>query len=132
MAKYPESRKRGLKPFQPGQSGNPGGRPKKTPLADAYRGLLGRVVPGDRNGRSYAEAIAGKVVAKALAGDIRAVQELADRVEGKPRRSVEIENTELREAFDRMTREELKAYAETGKVPAWFPQHLVKGNETIQ
>src|SRR5271169_3501585 len=84
--------------WQPGQSGNPGGRPKKTPLADACREVLGRLVPDDADGRTYAEAIAETLAQKALSGDIRAAQELADRAEGKPRQSLEIENTTLREA----------------------------------
>ena len=92
-------------------SGNPGGRPKMAPLAHACRELLAASVPDDPEGRTYAEAIAKTLAQKALAGDIRAAQELADRAEGKARQSIEIENTALREAFDRMTREELEDYA---------------------
>ena len=113
--------------WQRGQSGNPGGRPKKTPLADACREVLGQPVPDDPEGRTYAQAIAETLAAKALEGDIRAAQELADRAEGKPRQSVEIEQTSLREAFDRMNHEELEAYAVSGALPAWFPK-----DETIQ
>jgi hypothetical protein len=34
-----------LTPFKPGQTGNPGGRPKKTRLTDAYRALLEDALP---------------------------------------------------------------------------------------
>jgi hypothetical protein len=109
--------------FKPGQSGNPGGRPKKTPIADACRELLNKPAPDDPSGRSYAELIAERLVAKAIAGDIRAAQELADRSEGKARQSIEIEHARLREAFDSMTREELEAYAVSGSLPGWFPKN---------
>jgi ribosomal protein L29 len=76
--------------WKPGQSGNPGGRPKKTPLADACRELLNMPVPKDKSGRSYAEAISEKLARKALAGNISAVREIADRAEGKARQAMEL------------------------------------------
>jgi hypothetical protein len=76
--------------FKPGQSGNPGGRPKKTPLADACRELLNKPAPDDPSGRSYAEAIAERLARKALAGDISAAREIADRAEGKARQAMEL------------------------------------------
>ncbi len=71
--------------WKPGQSGNPGGRPRTSALAEAYRVKLASLVPGDAQGRTFAEAIADTVALLALKGDIRAAQELADRAEGKPR-----------------------------------------------
>ena len=59
---------------------------------------------------------------KAAAGDIRAAQELADRAEGRARQAIEIEHTRLGEAFERMSREELDAYAVSGALPEWFPR----------
>jgi Family of unknown function (DUF5681) len=76
--------------WKPGQSGNPGGRPKRTPLIDACREVLSQLVPGDAKGRTYAQAIAEKLAAKAVEGDIRAAQELADRAEGKARQTLQI------------------------------------------
>jgi len=70
--------------WKPGQSGNPGGRPRTAKLAEAYRKKLASLVPDDAQGRSYAEAIADKLALQALKGDIRAAQELADRAEGRP------------------------------------------------
>ena len=108
--------------WQPGESGNPGGRPKAAPLSQACREVLALPVPGDPEARSYAQKIAATLAEKAAQGDIRAVAELADRAEGKARQSIEIENTVLRDAFERMSGEELLAYATSGKVPSWFPR----------
>ena len=117
--------------WKPGQSGNPGGRPKTAPLSHACRELLASLLPNDPKGRRYAEAIAEKLAERALKGDIRAAQELADRAEGRARQSIEIENVRLREAFDRMNRDELEAYAREGKLPAWFPHEEVN-REPVQ
>jgi len=83
-------KKQNLKPWPKSVSGNPGGRPKKTPLADACRELLNKPVPRDRSGRSYAEAIAERLAKEALAGNIPAAREIADRAEGKARQSMEV------------------------------------------
>ena len=64
--------------WKPGQSGNPGGRPKRTPLSDACREVLALPVPGDSEGRTYAQKIAAMLANKAGEGDIRAAQELGD------------------------------------------------------
>jgi hypothetical protein len=58
------------------------------------------------------------LTAAATEGDIRAAQELADRAEGRARQAIEIEHTPLGEAFERMTRDELEAYATSGTLPA--------------
>jgi hypothetical protein len=76
--------------FKPGQpSANPGGRPRTAPLAQACRELLVQPFPGDAEGRTYAQVIAAKLAEKALAGDIAAAKELADRAEGRARPSDE-------------------------------------------
>jgi len=114
-----------------GQSGNPGGRPKMALLSHACRELLAALVPEDPEGRTYAESIAKTLAQKALAGDIRAAQEIADRAEGKARRSIEIQNATLRDAFERMSSEELDMYAREAKLPTWFPTTEVN-REPIQ
>jgi hypothetical protein len=103
--------------WRPGQSGNPGGRPKRTPLTDACREVLAQPVPGDTKGRTYAKAIAEKLAARAVEGDIRAAQELADRAEGKARQTVQIENMALKQAFECMSEVELENYARNGMLP---------------
>jgi len=90
------------------------------PLSHACRELLASPLPDDPKGRTYAEAIAEALAHKALAGDIRAAQEIADRAEGRAHQSIAVENMRLREAFDRMSHNELEAYAREGKLPGWF------------
>ena len=113
-------------------SPNPGGRPKTAPLSQACRELLARPLPHDSEDRTYAEAIAQTLAQKALEGDIRAAQEIADRAEGRTRQSIEIQSVALREAFERMSREELEAYAREGALPAWFPRTESTNYEPIQ
>ena len=74
--------------FSPGQSGNPLGRPKWKLLSDTYRAKLAELVPGDKLGRNYAEAITDAAFAAALKGNIGAFQEIADRTEGKPAQAI--------------------------------------------
>lgn len=66
-----------IKPFQfkPGKSGNPGGRPKKTPLTEA----LQRIVQDPQ----AADKLAKSIVKEANKGNHKAFKEIADRVEGK-------------------------------------------------
>src|ERR1017187_9707883 len=73
------------KPFmwKPGESGNPGGRPKKKPLTDAYAALLAKLIPNDKEGRTFAEAIAQAMIKEAVKGKVNAASEIADRIEGK-------------------------------------------------
>ncbi len=60
--------------WKPGQSGNPGGRPKRKPLTDAIMRIIDAV---------GADKFAAAVAAKAELGDIAAFREMADRLEGK-------------------------------------------------
>jgi len=71
--------------WQPGESGNPNGRPRKgMALAEALRGRLGREVTlADGTKVTVAEAVAGRLVALALAGDVAALRLLFDRAEGR-------------------------------------------------
>lgn len=71
--------------WRPGQSGNPGGRPRKKPITDAYLQLLESIDPKDNKlkrtiAQRIAQAMADQVIKK---GSVAAAVELADRVEGK-------------------------------------------------
>lgn len=122
------------KPYQwkKGQSGNPTGRPKSKTLSDAYRKKLEEPVPNDPEGRTWAELIAEGQVRDAVRGNVQAAREIADRTEGKPRQSIEFEDKTVAEAFERMTREELEAYAATGKLPDWFPRHQKNASDASE
>jgi hypothetical protein len=98
------------------------------PLSQACREVLAQPVPGDPLHRTYGEKIAQVLAEKAADGDIRAAQELADRAEGRARQAIEIEHTPLGAAFERMSRDELEAYAAAGTLPSWFP----KEDENVQ
>jgi len=74
----------GLIPFRPGQSGNPGGRPKKLPITDALRRILSRRIPAKDPRTAIGEdLVAFALIRKAVKGDLRAIAEIADRTEGK-------------------------------------------------
>jgi hypothetical protein len=76
-------------------SPNPGGRPSKTPMTDAYRRLLEKPYPGDQRGRTYVERIAEVVCYEAGGGDLAAIREITDRTEGKARQNVEMNPIDL-------------------------------------
>ena len=80
--------------FQPGQSGNPAGRPKGIRyLSEAYRAWLSKPSEKDPE-RTNADMVAEMVGKQALAGDIAAAKEIADRVEGKSRQTIDINEDE--------------------------------------
>ena len=108
--------------WKKGQSGNPSGRPKCKTLSNAYRNKLEEVVPNDPEGRTWAELIAEAQVRDAVRGSVQAAREIADRTEGRARQSIEFEDKTLTQAFERMTGEELEAYARDGTLPVWFPR----------
>jgi len=67
------------RPFQPGQSGNPNGRPKVKPFRNALSEAL-KAAGGDDE---MLRAVALALVSKAKEGDVPAIKELADRLDGK-------------------------------------------------
>jgi Family of unknown function (DUF5681) len=79
-----------LKPWPKGVSGNLSGRPKSKRLSDAYRRQLEQLVPGDAEGRTWAELIAQAQIRSAARGNVQAARELTDRTEGKASQHVEI------------------------------------------
>ena len=60
--------------FQPGESGNPKGRPPERPITEAIRARL--------SDDDAIRKLADVVVEKALAGNYRFVRELLDRIDG--------------------------------------------------
>jgi hypothetical protein len=91
VSKYPDSRKRGLlPPWKPGDSGNPGGRPRRKPISDRYEAIAEILLPEkDRKrmklprGATYADAAAFQQFLAALDGDTTAMREIREAIEGK-------------------------------------------------
>ena len=79
--------------FKPGQSGNPNGRPKKAAcLTDILRGQgnIEDVKLEDGTKISRKEAIARKMWSMALGGDPVIMKYLYDRIDGKPKATVDM------------------------------------------
>ena len=74
--------------WKKGQSGNPGGRAKEKLWGDAIRIAVNEAVEGG-DGKKL-RALASKLVEKGLAGDIAAIKEIGDRLDGKAAQSVEM------------------------------------------
>ena len=74
--------------FQPGQSGNPGGLRKYKEFATALRMELAALGDGDQRGM---RKVAASLINKALEGNIAAVKEIADRLDGKAIQQMQIE-----------------------------------------
>ena len=86
-----------LKPFKPGQSGNPAGRPKGVPNTKTrLQRILNLIeehknpVTGELEKFTVAELLDMQQVIKARKGDTRAYQILIDRLEGRPQQSVDM------------------------------------------
>jgi hypothetical protein len=79
--------------FPKGVSGNVDGRPKYAVSADAARALLAAPIPGDPGGRLFAEGICHALAWMALAGDRGAAETLFERAEGRPRQSIDIDDS---------------------------------------
>ena len=66
--------------FKPGQSGNPGGRPKK--LTGPLEEFLSRRVPHDKQRRQYVDLLIESMVKRAIAKSDPLIKEIFERVEG--------------------------------------------------
>ena len=83
--------------FKKGESGNPKGRPKGVPNSKTRLLRLLEItqnvknpITGEVEDFSIAERMDLAILNKALKGDIRAYQELMDRLEGKSRQTTDI------------------------------------------
>jgi hypothetical protein len=94
---------RNLKPWPKGVSGNPGGRPKKQPITEELERLLAEEAP-NHNGQTWAAVIAEALLLQASEGDIKAISELANRVEGKPLQAFSVSNDSYESLAERLER----------------------------
>lgn len=70
-----------LRPFEPGQSGNPNGRPKGT---KNLKTMLTELLSSQDPDGEWSKSVGGQLIRKAFKdGDMRALQEIIDRIEGK-------------------------------------------------
>jgi len=100
--------------FQPGVSGNPAGRPKKEYcLTDILKeqgniedelDILGNVI-------TRKQAVAKKLWAMAMGGDVIALKYLYDRIDGKPLQTIEANVTRPEADLSNLTEKEKKALA---------------------
>jgi len=75
------------RPFQPGQSGNPNGRPKSKPFREALDRAIKSASEDPDAGLSL-DDIAKALLLKAKSGDVPAIKELAERYDGKVAQAV--------------------------------------------
>jgi hypothetical protein len=71
-------------PFKPGQSGNPGGRPKKK----LFREALTKVLENAGEDSEKLKSIAQALFDKAITGDVSAIKEVRDTLDGKPAQAI--------------------------------------------
>jgi len=86
--------------YKPGECGNPKGRPKKADaMTDILKGELGTLSLVDDKGKAVPakQAIARKLIDLAMNGDTPALKYIYDRIDGKPRESIDLDHSgELR------------------------------------
>ena len=83
----------GVRGFQKGQSGNPGGRPKRDwTFAQLYEEELEKQLPTTDGTTLLAKhAVVKRIVRMAVEGDIAAIKELTARLDGQPKQSMEMD-----------------------------------------
>lgn len=84
--------------FKPGESGNPKGKPKGTrSLSTILKEMLDEdieVIEGSsKTKKKFADVIVRQLMQKANKGDIKAIQEIWDRMEGKAKQTIDQSNT---------------------------------------
>jgi hypothetical protein len=115
--------------FKPGQSGNPGGRPRRRPITERYAAMAEEPLEESLRlelkmpkGSTYGDAMALGQGRAAIKGNTSAAREIREAIEGKATQRIEFTDTTRAEAFDKMTDAELEAYAKDGTLPDWFPR----------
>lgn len=75
-------------PFQKGQSGNPGGRPKRE---WTWQGLLEKVgnEVENKTGQTFKDLVAKRLWIECVNGNVHAIKELFNRLDGMPRQPIE-------------------------------------------
>jgi hypothetical protein len=100
-------------------SPNPGGRPRSRLLSEALRTRLAEVKQDDPAGRTYAEVVAENLVEIACSegpGAVHAASEIADRLEGRSRQSIEV--ADITADLHSRSDEELRFHLENDRWPS--------------
>lgn len=84
--------------WKKGESGNPAGRTKDKPFAEALRIALAE--DDDVKKKRKLRVIADKLVDAAIAGEPWAIKEVIDRVDGKPAQSIDTTIDDKRDLRD--------------------------------
>jgi hypothetical protein len=87
--------------WKPGQSGNPGGRPKRKLISEAVLAELER--PVGRSGRTRAELLARKIVRLAIGGDVQAAKLVLAYTEGLPVQHLDVSTRALAKRLSTQT-----------------------------
>ncbi|MBM7483333.1 ribosomal protein L17 [Bradyrhizobium sp. USDA 3686] len=75
-------------PFEPGTSGNPGGRKKEKKFTNALNLALAEEIDKDGTKTTKLRIIADRLVTEAMSGESWAIQQVMDRIEGKPAQAI--------------------------------------------
>lgn len=95
--------------FEKGKSGNPGGQWRDKPFREALRIELAAA-----EDHKQLRGIARKLIEAAAAGELQAIKEIADRIDGKPAQESTVTIDDKRDATD-WTRDELVAFLNDAK-----------------
>lgn len=80
--------------FQPGESGNPSGKPKGTKnFTTLVRDMLKRVAvlkEGNPNNLTYEDVLADQVIKRAIQGNDRVLKILWEQMDGRPRQQIDL------------------------------------------
>lgn len=101
-------------PFQPGNRANPGGRPKEKKFTEAPRIALAEETEVDSSKTTKLRAIADRLIKEAIASESWAIQQVMDRVDGKPVQAI-IGGDDAPIMIEKIVREIVQAPAREGK-----------------
>lgn len=83
--------------WQPGQSGNPSGRPKTKPITDRYHRIVETDLPDDvrralglPSGATFGDAIALAQARQAIKGETAAAKEMREAIEGRSMEQLDV------------------------------------------
>jgi hypothetical protein len=112
--------------WKPGESGNPGGRPRTRGLLDVLRGAVKEVRP---DGHTVEEAVVAALIDEALESrnPLGAIQTIFDRLEGRPKQAIDF--NDITEAMKGRSADDLLHFAQHGTWPEESMEEEAKDEE---